>query len=95
VLRGLLERRLVKIVGRAEELGRPMLYGTTREFLKVFGLAGLDDLPEIEGITGEADRSDAPADDAGEPAAADPEPAPGETVSGGETHPPSDDERPS
>ncbi|MDY7108316.1 MAG: SMC-Scp complex subunit ScpB [Planctomycetota bacterium] len=54
VLRGLLERRLIKIVGRAEELGRPMLYGTTRRFLKVFGLAGLDDLPEIEGIGGEA-----------------------------------------
>ncbi len=49
VLRGLLERRLVKITGRAEELGRPMLYGTTQEFLKVFGLAGLDDLPDIEG----------------------------------------------
>ncbi|MHC5024588.1 MAG: SMC-Scp complex subunit ScpB [Planctomycetota bacterium] len=49
VLRGLLERRLVKIVGRAEELGRPMLYGTTREFLKVFGLASLDDLPAVEG----------------------------------------------
>ena len=50
VLRGLLERRLVKIVGRAEELGRPMLYGTTSEFLRVFGLAGLDDLPEVDGL---------------------------------------------
>jgi segregation and condensation protein B len=50
VLRGLLERRLVKIAGRAEELGRPMLYGTTKEFLKVFGLAGLDDLPPVEGL---------------------------------------------
>ncbi len=46
VLRGLMERRLVRIVGRAEELGRPMLYGTTREFLQVFGLASLDDLPK-------------------------------------------------
>ena len=50
MLRGLLERRLVRIAGRAEELGRPMLYGTTREFLKVFGLAGIDDLPEVEGL---------------------------------------------
>jgi len=49
VLRTLLDRRLIKVVGRAEELGRPMLYGTTREFLKVFGLAGLTDLPPIEG----------------------------------------------
>ncbi|MCH2154306.1 MAG: SMC-Scp complex subunit ScpB [Phycisphaerales bacterium] len=50
VLRGLLERRMIRIAGRAEELGRPILYGTTREFLKVFGLAGIDDLPEIEGL---------------------------------------------
>ncbi|MBT8485148.1 MAG: SMC-Scp complex subunit ScpB [Phycisphaerales bacterium] len=50
VLRGLLERRLVKIVGRAEELGRPMLYGTTREFLNVFGLASPTDLPAVEGL---------------------------------------------
>jgi len=48
VLRGLMERRLVKIVGRAEELGRPMLYGTTREFLRVFGLATLSDLPQAK-----------------------------------------------
>ncbi len=48
VLRGLLERRLVRIVGRAEELGRPMLYGTTGEFLKVFGLASLADLPQAK-----------------------------------------------
>ena len=46
VLRGLLERRLVRIAGRAEELGRPMLYGTTNEFLKVFGLGSLADLPQ-------------------------------------------------
>jgi segregation and condensation protein B len=45
VLRSLIDRRLVKIVGRAEELGRPMLYGTTREFLKVFGMASIEDLP--------------------------------------------------
>ena len=49
VLRGVLERRLVKVVGRAEEIGRPMLYGTTKEFLKVFGLSGTDDLPAIDG----------------------------------------------
>jgi segregation and condensation protein B len=45
VLRSLLDRRLVTIVGRAEELGRPMLYGTTRQFLDAFGLASLKDLP--------------------------------------------------
>jgi segregation and condensation protein B len=45
VLRSLMERRLVAIVGRAEELGRPMLYGTTRHFLEAFGLSSLKDLP--------------------------------------------------
>ena len=52
VLRGLLERRLIRVAGRAEELGRPLLYGTTKEFLIVFGLADLEDLPEIEGLEG-------------------------------------------
>lgn len=46
VLRALMDRHLIKIVGRAEELGRPMLYGTTRTFLQVFGLASLKDLPK-------------------------------------------------
>ncbi len=45
VLRSLLDMHLVKIVGRAEQPGRPMLYGTTRQFLEVFGLASLKDLP--------------------------------------------------
>jgi segregation and condensation protein B len=48
VIRALMERRLVKIVGRAEEVGRPMLYGTTRTFLEVFGLSNLKDLPRVE-----------------------------------------------
>lgn len=48
VLRSLIERHLIKIVGRAEELGRPILYGTTKTFLEVFGLASLDDLPKAE-----------------------------------------------
>ncbi len=48
VLRSLMERRLVKIVGRSDELGRPMLYGTTNGFLEVFGLASLKDLPKAE-----------------------------------------------
>ncbi|MEM9064649.1 MAG: SMC-Scp complex subunit ScpB [Planctomycetota bacterium] len=47
VLKTLLERKLITIKGRAEELGRPMLYGTTKAFLEVFGLAGLKDLPAV------------------------------------------------
>lgn len=52
VLRGLLDKQLVKIVGRAEVLGRPMLYGTTKYFLKTFGLADLEDLPNVAELRG-------------------------------------------
>jgi segregation and condensation protein B len=45
ILRQLMDRGLLRIVGRANELGRPILYGTTRRFLEVFGLKSLDDLP--------------------------------------------------
>lgn len=45
VLRSLMDRRLVTIKGRAEELGRPILYGTSKEFLDAFGLTSLKDLP--------------------------------------------------
>ncbi|NQT51503.1 SMC-Scp complex subunit ScpB [bacterium] len=48
VLRALQERGLVRILGRAEVLGRPFLYGTTRRFLEAFGLKNLDDLPNAE-----------------------------------------------
>ncbi|MEO0483798.1 MAG: SMC-Scp complex subunit ScpB [Planctomycetota bacterium] len=48
VLRSLIERKLVTITGRAEELGRPMLYGTTRAFLETFGLSSLKDLPPMQ-----------------------------------------------
>ena len=50
VLNRLREMGLVKIVGRAEVVGRPMLYGTTRKFLQVFGLASLDDLPKVDAL---------------------------------------------
>jgi segregation and condensation protein B len=50
VLRSLMEHNLVKIIGRAEEVGRPMLYGTTRYFLEVFGLANIRDLPKAESL---------------------------------------------
>lgn len=47
VLRTLLDRRYIAITGRAEELGRPMLYGCTREFFEAFGLRGPKDLPDV------------------------------------------------
>lgn len=48
VLSTLLERHLIKIVGRKNVIGRPFLYGTTREFLIRFGLKDVGDLPKIE-----------------------------------------------
>ena len=52
-LRQLMERGFVDVVGRADSIGRPLLYGTTDRFLDQFGLASLDDLPsprEVEEI---------------------------------------------
>jgi segregation and condensation protein B len=48
VLNTLLERGLIKIVGRKQVVGRPFLYATTREFLIRFGLNDLNDLPKVE-----------------------------------------------
>jgi segregation and condensation protein B len=48
VLKTLLERRLIRITGRKEVVGKPFLYGTTREFLVHFGLNSLKDLPPLE-----------------------------------------------
>ncbi len=45
ILRQLLDRDLLRIVGRSEELGRPLRYGTTKRFLEVFGLSNLEELP--------------------------------------------------
>ncbi|MBA2566170.1 MAG: SMC-Scp complex subunit ScpB [Gemmatimonadetes bacterium] len=48
VLRTLIERDLVTVVGRDEGLGRPLLYGTTPAFLAYFGLTGINDLPRLD-----------------------------------------------
>ncbi len=48
VIRTLQERRLIDVVGRAEGLGRPLLYGTTQHFLEHFGFRSLEDLPRPE-----------------------------------------------
>jgi segregation and condensation protein B len=52
LLQRLREMNLVKIVGRAEDLGRPLLYGTSKRFLEVFGLPSLEDLPQVEALAG-------------------------------------------
>ena len=49
-IRSLMEKHLVKIAGRAEEPGRPILYGTTKRFLELFGLNSVKDLPQPENL---------------------------------------------
>jgi len=51
VVKTLLEKRLVKILGKKEIAGRPMIYGTTREFLTFFGLKDLSSLPTLKEFT--------------------------------------------
>lgn len=50
-VRSLMEKHLVKIAGRAEEPGRPILYGTTKRFLELFGLNSLKDLPQSDQLS--------------------------------------------
>jgi len=51
VLRTLQERGLIEVVGRGEQLGRPLLYGTTSLFLELLGLGDLNELPRAEELT--------------------------------------------
>jgi len=53
-IRSLMEKHLVKIAGRAEEPGRPILYGTTKRFLELFGLNSVKDLPQPEALAAKA-----------------------------------------
>ena len=75
VLRHLLEKGLVRIAGRSDGVGRPLLYGTARDFLRFFGLKTLAELPEIKEVEDllkeeESERlSDVPASEGGEVAA--------------------------
>ncbi len=59
VLGTLLEYRLIKIVGRSQELGRPLLYGTTKEFLEHFGLRSIRDLPSVQELMQPEETADA------------------------------------
>ena len=54
ILHQLMEKGLVRIAGRDDSLGRPVLYGTTRKFLQLFGLRNLRDLPQAEELAGPA-----------------------------------------
>lgn len=65
LLRQLMERELIRIVGRSEELGRPYLYGTTKRFLQLFGLPNTDALPPIQwqALQEEPIQEESPPDD--------------------------------
>lgn len=51
IIKSLHERGLIDVVGRAEGLGRPLLYGTTSQFLEQFGLRHLEELPRVDELT--------------------------------------------
>ena len=61
VLDTLLRLNLIRVEGRKETVGRPLLYGTTREFLDHFGLKNLDDLPSLEELKGMGQAPSLPA----------------------------------
>ena len=63
LLNHLMEKGLVRIAGRDESLGRPMLYATTRKFLQVFGLRNLNDLPQAKELVDPARKRKKGVDD--------------------------------
>jgi segregation and condensation protein B len=90
VLRTLLDRNLIEAVGRAEGLGRPLLYGTTAKFLEHFGFRSLDDLPrpdELPVVLRQRPVTSAAAEP--EPAGAEPETTAAEPDAASETAAPS------
>lgn len=68
ILRQLMDRDLLRIVGRSDELGRPLRYGTTKRFLEVYGLSDLDELPWSDQLrrpkASDESYSDSPASEA-------------------------------
>ncbi len=66
VLKTLLDRRLIRISGRRQVVGKPFIYRTTREFLMHFGLTDLDDLPPLDEFEESFGSLDAEAEDLAE-----------------------------
>lgn len=68
-IKALLDKKLIRVLGKAEEIGRPLLYGTTRTFLEFFGMSSLNDLPTLKELHElEHGVTEAPADDDERPA---------------------------
>ena len=88
VIKGLLERNLLKILGKKDEPGRPMLYGTTTEFLELLSLTSLKDLPTLREYTELSEESRRKFSDAtGEAAPSDSVPPASEPPPADETQP--------
>lgn len=66
IIKQLMERHLVRVVGEDDSLGRPFLYGTTRQFVETFGLRSLDDLPAADSLRQPASRLKTAAADSDE-----------------------------
>ena len=60
ILRTLMDQNLIQIVGRLEEPGRPILYGTSKRFLQVFGLTDLSALPSFGAAESKPDETSSP-----------------------------------
>lgn len=58
VMKNLLEKNLIRISGRKKAPGRPIVYGTTRQFLEYFGLKSLEELPKMEEFSKLSDKAD-------------------------------------
>ena len=56
VLKTLVEKKLVRIMGKRDEPGQPLIYGTTKEFMEIFGLSSLKDLPPLTDLKELAER---------------------------------------
>lgn len=65
ILKQLLDKTLVRLVGKDDSLGRPYLYGTTRQFLEAFGLRNLGELPMVERLRRPAGAPGTPQTDSG------------------------------
>jgi segregation and condensation protein B len=69
VLRTLMEKGLVKMMGRKDLPGRPMIYGTTKAFLELFGLNAISDLPNLKEVAPPESGEEAPKPEEDKPAA--------------------------
>ena len=84
IMRNLGEKKLVVILGRKDVPGKPLVYGTTKEFLEYFGLAKLDDLPPLQEFVDQEESEEAAGEDDILPLEEEKEEEPADEAEGGE-----------